>query len=235
MTQMKTIQELPIRLVIASKLKQEDFLARSATGRSVKRFIKTSDAQVRLYPENAIGLSELYNKAIEEALEENVILVFIHDDVLIADYFWANKIRDGLERFDIVGVAGNSRRLPRQSSWIVVDDKGTLDQYQYLSGAIGQGRSFPPERLDVFGPTGMACKLMDGVFLAATTASLKKSSLRFDPRFGFHFYDVDFCRSAEMLNMKMGTIPLSLVHESLGKIDQEWHKSYQNYLNKWGN
>jgi GT2 family glycosyltransferase len=75
---------------------------------------------------------------------------------------------------------------------------------------------------------------MDGVFFAATSAKLKESKLRFDPQFSFHFYDMDFCRSAESLGVKMGTIPLSLIHESYGSMDNQWYDAYRAYLQKWG-
>jgi len=108
------------------------------------------------------------------------------------------------------------------------------EEKRYLSGAIGQGIQFPPERLDVFGPSGVECKLLDGVFLATTTTTLRKSKVRFDPRFGFHFYDLDFCRSAEQSGLTMGTISLSLVHASGGRLSQAWREAYQVYIQKWG-
>ncbi len=231
---MNTTQELPIRLVVATQLSQTDFFSQSATAQTVRAFIESSPVEVRLYSENQKGLCEIYNDAIDSSIEEDVILVFAHDDVLISDFFWTEKVRSGLKTFDLVGVVGNQRRLPKQPGWIMVDTQGNLDERQYLSGSMGQGHSFPPERLDVFGPTGLECKLLDGVFLAISTPTLRSSKLRFDNRFQFHFYDLDFCRSAELLNLKMGTIALSLVHQSLGKLDQQWVTAYQNYLAKWG-
>jgi len=231
---MSKISEMPIRIVTATKMRQENFLQYSLTGKSIKSFFKTSEAQVRLYAENSKGLSEVYNKAIDEALGTEAILVFMHDDVLIADYFWADRVRTGLQNFDIVGIAGNSRRIPGQPMWSVLNMEWKLEDKCYLSGAIGQGVKFPPEKFDVFGPPGVECKLLDGVFLATTTSALKKSKLRFDPNFTFHFYDLDFCRSAEKAGLTMGTIPLSLVHASGGQVDSIWKDAYDLYINKWG-
>lgn len=227
---------LPITLVIATKLAAEDFLSQTATGRSIGKFGAASNCNVQLYAENSKGLGELYNNAIEQAIQQDEasILVFLHDDVLIADYFWGNNVRVGLEKFDVVGIAGNTRRLPGQPGWIMTNLNGELSDWKYLSGAIGQGLTFPPERLDVFGPAGIECKLLDGVFLAATSQTLKNSNLRFDPQFSFHFYDLDFCRTAEILGLKMGTIPLSLVHQSQGSLDYKWHMGYETYIKKWG-
>jgi hypothetical protein len=196
-------------------------------------FRTTSPAEVVVYPDNSTGLGEIYNRAIDDCAGHPRILVFVHDDCLIADYFWADRVREGLETFDVVGVVGNRRRVARQPTWIILDPSGRQDDYANLSGAIGQGMRFPPERFDVFGPARAECKLLDGVFLASCSETLHKSALRFDPAFHFHFYDMDFCRSAERLNCRMGTIRLSIVHASEGSLNDAWMNAYRAYLEKW--
>ena len=222
-----------IRVVCATRLSQDGFM-NSATGRSLMVARETSNVQLRLTINNSDGLSDVYNKAIEESLNEDISLVFIHDDVWICDYYWAERVQRGLKEFDVIGVVGNTRRQESQPGWILADLDGKLDDQTFLSGAIGQGRSFPPDRLDYFGPHGLECKLMDGVFLAVSSKTLNNTNLRFDGSFKFHFYDLDFCRSAEFLGLRMGTIPLSLIHESYGNIASEWHTAYKQYLDKWG-
>ncbi len=229
---MSHYDEIPIRVVCATKLRKDQF-RHSQTGKSLFSSNKTSPIQIRLYAENSVGLSELYNRAIEEVKGTPTILVFMHDDILITDFFWSKQVREGLKIFDIVGIVGNTNRQSAQPGWIITNLNGTLDDKKNLSGAIGQGSRFPPESLDVFGPTGLECKLMDGVFLAAYSETLHKSGLRFDPIFDFNFYDLDFCRSAEKLNLKMGTIPLSIIHASYGNMDDKWRASYNSYLSKW--
>jgi len=157
----------------------------------------------------------------------------VHDDVLVTDLFWTERVRDGLTRFDVVGVAGNRRRVPGQPGWIMVDLDGRLDDPEHLSGAIGQGDTFPPAAVDVFGPPGLACRLLDGVLLAADSRTLHRAGLRFDEQFTFDFYDLDLCRSAEALGLTMGTVPLSLVHASRGTLDADWHEAHRRYLAKW--
>jgi hypothetical protein len=77
-------------------------------------------------------------------------------------------------------------------------------------------------------------KLLDGLLLAAYSETLIKNNIRFDEQFDFHFYDLDFCRQAEMNGVTMGTIPLSLVHESGGNFGTDsWKQGYQKYLQKW--
>jgi hypothetical protein len=58
--------------------------------------------------------------------------------------------------------------------------------------------------------------------------------LRFDTRFAFHFYDMDFCRQAESKGLRMGTWPISVVHESKGAFgNAAWQQAYGRYLEKY--
>jgi len=223
---------LPIRVICATKNSVEDF-NNTNTGKSLIALCKTTDAELKVYPNNSRGLPELYNQAIDESLFSPAILVFIHDDVLVTDFFWGNRVRQGLERFDFVGVVGNKRRLPNQPGWIISNINGTIDNFSNLSGAIGQGDQFPPAKIDYFGDSLQECKLMDGVFLAAKSETLILYGLKFDAIFKFHFYDLDICRSMESRELKMGTIDLSIIHQSYGRLTGEWFDSYQMYLNKW--
>jgi hypothetical protein len=77
-------------------------------------------------------------------------------------------------------------------------------------------------------------KLLDGVLLAAHSETLISKNLRFDERFDFHFYDLDFCRQAEAKHLRLGTWPLSLIHESAGQFGSPaWREAYAKYLDKW--
>lgn len=230
-----SIQDLPIRIVCATRTSPEEFMANSMTAVSIKSFFPVTPVEMKVFPKNKTGLPYLYNIAIEEAQEKPAILVFIHDDVFICDYHWGNVIRQGLQKFDIVGIAGNTRRRPMQPGWIITDRQGSLDEKQYLSGTVGQGHQFPPQRLDHFGPAGQECKLLDELMLAADSRTLNARGLRFDPSFSFHFYDLDFCRTAESLELKMGTIPLSVVHGSYGAMDRAWNEACDQYFSKWSN
>jgi GT2 family glycosyltransferase len=86
-----------------------------------------------------------------------------------------------------------------------------------------------------FGPSGMACELLDGVFLAARKSTLLSKELRFDQRFRFHFYDLDFCRSARQKGLALGTAAIALTHQSYGGFTSAgWHQGLAQYLQKWG-
>lgn len=225
---------MKIKLVIASRASELDFFNTTATGRSLA-FNKPSFVDVRLFPNNTKGLPTVYNQAIRESINDPSILVFAHDDIHILDFFWFQRLIDGLTHFDVLGLAGNRRRVPRQPSWAFIDTNFTWDAPENLSGIVGHGKSFPPSNLSFFGQPRQKVMLLDGLLMASDSKTLIKHNLFFDERFQFHFYDLDFCRQAEEKNVSCGTWDLSLIHESGGNFGSEdWHSSYQKYINKWG-
>lgn len=227
-----------IRLVCATRWSKSYFFAKAPLGRSLplyQTFPRRQAIELRLFPENQEGLSGLYNIAIEEARSEPAILIFIHDDVYLSDYYWAEHLQEGLRTFDMVGLAGNRRRVPRQASWMYLDDRFVRDNYDNMSGVLGHGDPFPNLRqLSVYGEPGCEVKLLDGVLMAIRSQTLIERDLRFDPRFRFHFYDMDFCRQAELRGLRMGTWALSIVHASAGRLGSEgWRAAYRDYLEKY--
>ena len=77
--------------------------------------------------------------------------------------------------------------------------------------------------------------LLDGVMMAIRSQILIDRDLRFDPQFKFHFYDLDFCRQAELRHIRMGTWAISVVHASAGALGvDDWRASYRDYLVKYG-
>jgi hypothetical protein len=219
--------------VSATRETNAGFFQNTALGRSISLY-SLPNVELRLFECNTVGLPRLYNRAIEESKDSSVILVFIHDDVHLCDFFWPARMSAALDRFEIIGVAGNTRRVPRQPSWALIDENLTLDTPEYFSGVVGQGDGFPPRSIDFFGDPGQEVKLLDGLMLASHSSTLISRGLRFDERFDFHFYDLDFCRQADLLKIKMGTCAVSLVHQSTGNLNsEEWRSAYVKYLEKW--
>jgi hypothetical protein len=85
-----TSDKLPIRVVCATRVPRDKFLSNTALGNSIKSYIEVSTAEVKLFAENSTGLSEIYNKAIEESIHSPAILVFVHDDLVLYDFFGQN-------------------------------------------------------------------------------------------------------------------------------------------------
>jgi tetratricopeptide (TPR) repeat protein len=242
MTSTPTISQRParekIRLVCATRLSSQDFFSQSPLGRSLpayRTFPRDQSIELRLFADNRAGLSGLYNTAIEEARTNPAILVFIHDDVYLSDYYWADHLQESLRSFELVGLAGNRRRVARQPSWMYLDAQFTRDEPAYLSGVLGHGKPFPDlAELSVYGEPRQEVKLLDGVLLAIRSQLMIERELRFDPRFQFHFYDLDICRQAELRGIKMGTCAVSVVHASIGRLGTPaWRAAYDDYCAKY--
>lgn len=224
----------PIRLVCGTRHSEAQFVEQSALGRSLKLYDYAPRQQLLLFDNNRTGLSTIYNRAIEHARDNPAILVFIHDDISICDFHWVERIHEGLKSFDIIGLAGNTRRMPRQPSWAFTPEM-KWDQREFLSGTVGHGDGFPCNVVSHFGFAPQPCKLLDGLMLAADSERLVQSGLRFDEQFDFHFYDLDFCRQAELRGVTMGTWPISVVHQSGGAYGKpDWRAAYERYLGKYG-
>ncbi|MCX5541451.1 tetratricopeptide repeat protein [Paraburkholderia sp. CNPSo 3076] len=223
----------PIRLVCGTRSSREEFATATALGRSLNLYAHLANVELQLFDSNTRGLPSIYNAAIDDAKQNPAVLVFIHDDVWLNDFFWTERIRESLVRFDVVGLAGNRRRMPRQPSWAFTPDM-QWDERQHLSGIVGHGKGFPCEVTN-FGPSGQECKLLDGLLMVADSDTLSRSGLRFDEQFKFHFYDLDFCRAAELKGLSMGTWPIGVVHESGGAFSTpSWTEGYEQYLRKYG-
>lgn len=222
-----------IEVVSATRKTEAEFWQQAALGVSLKRLAANDKRLVaRVAYENRAPLPELYNICIQDATAGEV-LVFIHDDVWIDDYFFGDRILDALERYDVVGVAGNRRRLPGQPSWVFVDDAFTFDDRANLSGAVALG-DHPFGEVSMFGATPADCELLDGVLLAARREVLVEHAVQFDPRFDFHFYDLDFCRTARARGLRLGTWPVCITHQSGGGFNTPaWHDKLRLYREKW--
>ena len=224
-----------VKLIVATKESKDDFFKNTSLGKSITLFNTPID--LLLFENNTDGLPIVYNKAIESCMNEDAILIFCHDDVTLVDYHWVTRILEALNQFDIVGIAGNKRRVPFQPAWSFIDTNFTHDDIENLSGCIGHGPSFPPNELYYWGPPMQQVKLLDGLLLAARSQTLIKSNCWFDERFDFHYYDLDFCRTAEIRNLSCGTIGLFLVHgkaEGTGDYSKPIvFENYKKYIDKW--
>jgi hypothetical protein len=225
---------LKIRFVCATRASPETFYTSTALGRSLALYKPYSFIELRLFTNNSAGLPSLYNRALREAAADPAILIFVHDDVFLCDFFWPQHLMEALRSFDVVGLAGNRRRVANQPAWAFIDDKCTWDTWENLSGTVGHGTEFPSRSLDFFGAPSQQVKLLDGVFLAAHSETLIANGVFFDEKFEFDFYDMDFCREIERKNLRMGTCMVSVVHESGGRFNSPvWRAAYRKYLDKW--
>lgn len=222
-----------VQIVSATRSTPGDFQSQTALGNSLERLAHDRRMTVTVATSNSRGLPLIYNEMIDQAADDTV-LVFVHDDVWIDDYYLIQRVIEGLERFDVIGIAGNCRRVPHQPGWYFRNIEGQPDAPENLSGLVACGPQ-PGGEVKYFGPVPAACELLDGVFLAAKKSTLARHAVRFDPRFDFHFYDLDFCRTARHTGLQLGTWPICLTHQSNGIFGTvEWQMNHEKYLRKWG-
>jgi len=218
-------------IVSATRLTAEEFERNSLLGRALRKW---PDCKRKVYFDNKLGLSTLYNRAIAEAAPSDV-LIFVHDDVWFDQPDFFEQILKGLRRFDVLGIAGNTRLCPNHSAWLF--NATATSEFQpdleHASGSVLSGNLRQPIQT-VFGAVPAACELLDGVFLAAKAKTLQRRQISFDERFEFHFYDLDFCRTCRSSGLTLGTWPLALYHESPGAFGSpSWRRARVAYQSKW--
>lgn len=174
------------RFVCATRTDPEQFWTSTALGQSLAPW-RQFGVELRLFPRNSTGLPSVYNTALREAAADPAILLFVHDDIYVCDFYWASNIHAGLRVFDILGLAGNRRRTANQPAWAFIDTKFTWDSANNLSGIVGHGSGFPPSNISVYGSACQEVKLLDGLMLVARSDVLLAKGVHFDERFDFHF------------------------------------------------
>jgi GT2 family glycosyltransferase len=223
-----------LRIVSATRLTEKAFWKSSALGRSLKLWLTDPAISIDIRYQNKEGLSSVYNSHLQNSNEVDVLL-FVHDDIWLDDPQWLPKIMVALDRFDIVGVAGNTRISPNQPAWLfskMEDGKFSWDS-AHLSGAVAHGQ-LSKGQISVYGPTPAKCELLDGAFIAVRCSYAHRAGVLFDEQFDFHFYDMDFCRTARRAGLSLGTWPISVTHQSSGSFgNPSWSTAHSQYWKKW--
>ena len=220
-----------LRIVAATRLTEDRLYEEASLSRSIERLAFAGGVVPEILFENSDPLPVVYNAALARA-EDDDTLLFTHDDVRFDDWFLAQRLKEALAVYDVVGVAGNGTRMPKQYMWGGWY-RGSVLETGERSGAVAHGGRFDGRVTD-FGPTPGPAKLLDGVFLAAEAGTLRRAGVAFDPQFAFHFYDLDFCRACEKAGLSMGTWPIAITHSSEGDYGSpEWKMAYYRYLAKW--
>ena len=220
-----------IVIVAATARTKAQFEKQSVLAASLRRLAFDRRIKSAVTFKNARPLPAVFNEHIA-ATRGSRILVFTHDDVWLDDYWLSTRLDEGLRRFDVLGVAGNRRRRRNQPGWAFTPEMQWDDPRHLSGGVCHPGRAEPA--VSAFGPTPRRCQLLDGVFLAVSARRLLESKVRFDPRFAFHFYDLDFCRSAAARGLRLGTWPIAVTHSSGGAFGTpEWRQALAAYREKW--
>lgn len=214
-------------IVCATPLSLEDFNEKSQLGLFIDKF--SFQKQSTIITNNKEGLSKVYNSFITEE-NRNKNIIFVHDDVLIEDLFFAEKLEIAFEKFDIVGLAG-SKTCDLNSinpAWHQMCEKKDM---------VGEVSHAHNKNIwtSVYGPTNSRALILDGLFIAVNVARLLKTETFFDEDFDFHHYDIAFCLRANVNKLKMGVAPIRAVHFGLGDSmnTKEWRESAARFKLKY--
>ena len=248
---------MKIRIIVPTREHEDNFYSHTALGRSLSLHPKLLDLDhkvevmifgkraKRAFGKEVVPLPILFNVAIEQAKHDPAALLFVHDDIEIIDFFWTYHLVEGLQKWDMVGLAGNMRRNRMQSAWHNDGEDLRRGDWGMQSGAcmmsstarsvaatnhIGEGGT----RVMCFGPINRQVYFLDGMFLGIHSDTFHRYGIKFDEQFAFHFYDMDLCRQFEAHSLLMGTIGISVRHEDNDSYNNtEWEETYPKYRKKW--
>tara|TARA_R100000458_G_scaffold41666_1_gene39379 strand:- start:1262 stop:1951 length:690 start_codon:yes stop_codon:yes gene_type:complete len=173
------------------------------------------------------SIFEAYEKGINEAnvsIKDYVIMC--HDDIhILTNPEDFNSIIEGfLQKYKIgfAGVAGTKQFLESAVWW-----DGLQNPVQsHLSGFIYHGTNLMNMRATYYGETGRVA-VLDGVFLACKGSTLRsiKLSKPEDFKGDWDFYDIYLTLQAHMKGLDNYTMPLQILHKSLGETagKEGWH------------
>lgn len=226
----------PIGLVSATRHDRDSFMQSSALGKSLTQ-LQALKVPFDLYlaERNKSPLATHYNRAIQQAPADQ-ILIFVHDDVGLLDRHITQRLQEGLQQFDAVGVVGNRVIRPRQPAWSFPEKIGQWDAAHRLLGAVHHSLADGREVFTHYGDTRCKAAVLDGLFIAAKAGVLRGKSVAFDPALAFHFYDLDFCLQLGKAGLHAGVWPIAISHGSAGRYDSDaWRQTYQIFCKKhWG-
>ena len=230
----------PLLIACATRETAGRFETHTPTGRSLAR-LRSAGLRVRVEVAtgNHAALAKTYNAAIRPELADHIV-AFMHDDITIDDFYLPQQLHVALSQYDVVGAAGSRNRVANQPAWCFPAQLGEWDSPDNLLGTVAhqlssKGTPKPPEVCRYGTPRGPA-RLLDGLLIAARVSTLLERGVRFDERFPFHFYDLDFCRSAESRGLRLGVWPLGVTHHSAGSGfgSRSWLSCWGRYIGKWG-
>ena len=156
---------------------------------------------------DARSLCEGYTRGFAQSRGE--YLIFSHDDIEILNADFAVRLKDHLNDFDLVGVAGTNRLI--RGEWVAAGPP-------YIFGQVAQRHLQHAFVVLIFNPgrrTFGGIHAMDGLFFAARRSVVEKvpfDAVTFD---GFHHYDLDFTFAAHLAGFRLGIAnDIHVLHES---------------------
>lgn len=193
------------------------------------------DVKMSIHYENTQPLPIVYNSYINSKIaKKHDIILFVHDDVYIDDLKLKGKLYGAIKQFDIVGLAGCLYpRVQAPVLWHKMADR------KHWRGIVNH-----PHDSDVnvirstgFGPTPSRVAIIDGLFMAVNVKTAISTKWKFNESFSFHHYDIASCLDANQKYLKIGVVPINVIHQSPGLtnyMDKSFQDSQSKFLEIYG-
>ena len=193
----------------------------------IKNSSGLKNIEVLPYENNGeFSLTQVYNKALKEA--SNDIVLLCHDDIMFDTKSWGRKLLKHFEESDygILGVAGTTN-LPASGRWWEDQSKMVGIVNHESDGKRWESKyskNWINEIIDTV--------IVDGLFIAVHKNKIK-NNFGEDIK-GFHFYDLDFCVSNYLEDVKIGVIfDIRITHKSVGQTNEQWEINREYFLEKY--
>ena len=221
--------------IVACSITRSSNSCQTKIFKNLEKINKNSKESVELNLQlnnTSMGLSEYYNNCIDKYAKDCEYLIFVHDDVEFINMDLAYQVREGMKEYDILGVAGcRNPQIKDVNLWHLMSTK------HELRGFAGHSCSETGNELHVtsFGPSPNRVAMIDGVFMAIDCEKILETNTRFDDKFRFHHYDLDFSISCNINKLKIGVYPILINHSSPGlrEVTKEWEQSNNYFKEKW--
>ena len=165
----------------ATKGAKEDTLLYQTKGEEVEVFFKEY---------NKKPLQQVYNRAIDFAIKENIDhIVLCHDDIILENFDY-EKLKKHFETYDVSWSSWCFANYSSRTCSMAFDGRWAFGSGN-LHGAVAHLHG-GKKSMTAFGPYPQQCAIMDGVFLAISRKAFKKVRFDEDCPAGFHFYDPCF-------------------------------------------
>lgn len=186
---------------------------------------------------NTEGLPSVYNKYLTKTYK-NEYIIFVHDDLLISDIFAREKILQGFEQYDIIGLAGTSKIVnTTYPAWHIM--AGWDEPEHGYKHSLGEVTHIHQDyvKTSIYGKTQGRALILDGLFLGINVERILQTNCKFDTDFNYHFYDLSFCLQANKSKLTMGVIQLFCTHRGLGDgiFSKEWIDNAPKFIKKYFN
>ena len=211
--------------IVATPKSREDFEKKSQMAFFLDKMTTIKNTHYNIIFDNKEGLPKIYNQFLTDEYKDKK-LIFVHDDVIIDDLFWEEKLTIAFEKYDIVGLAGSKKcnLASTVPAWHLMCNK------EDMVGEVAHSKD-KKSWTTVFGPTDSRALILDGLFISVNVGRLLETNTKFDENFTFHHYDISFCLRANQNRLKMGVYPIKVTHFGLGDSMRtpEWSESASKF------